>query len=433
MLRAIFIAIIILIGTFYAVISPFYGLLFYLWNAYFRPEEWLFWLDVKSLHLSLIIGWYVVIRSFFSFPNPQISWRTVLLILFLLQAMLGTLTSEHPIVSQVYLPDFIKVIVISYLIVVMVTDRSKFRLTLIVISLSLGLECAKQGWASLILAPGQKNDNNIGFLGDNNGVALGTMMLVPIIGALAQTTRTRWKQFAYWFIAVGVFLRGFTTYSRGGFLAAAVLGLFVFARAEKKVRALIGVALVAGLVVTVMPREYWNRIDTITAEEDNRDESAAGRLHFWRIGVEMARAKPFTGVGLNSFSPSYATYDPNSFWGEGRQAHSTWFGVLAELGVPGLAIFLANLSLAFLSCRRIVLQTRDDPDARDLRIYANALLTSFVVFAVGGTFLSSQYNEMLWHFFALSTALSLVRTAEVEARERTVEVALPMGRYAVAR
>lgn len=433
MLRAIFIGIIILVGTFYAFVSPFYALLFYLWNAYFRPEEWIWWLDVKSLHLSLIIGWFVVIRTLFSLPNPKISWRTILLMLFLAQAMLSTLTSEHQLISRVYLQDFIKVIVISYLIVVMVNDRSRFRVTLVVISLSLGLECAKQGWANMIIAPGAKNDNTIGFLGDNNGVALGTMMLVPIVAALAQTTTKRWKRYAYWFIAVGVFLRGFTTYSRGGFIAAAVLGVFVFVRAEKKMRALVGVALICGLVAAIMPQEYWNRIHTIDADEENRDESAAGRLHFWRIAVEMARAKPFTGVGLNSFSASYGSYDPGSPYGDYRQAHSTWFGVLAELGLPGLALFLANLGIAFLSCRRIVQHSRDDPDSRDLRIYANALLISFVVFAVGGTFLSSQYNEMLWHFFALSTALSLVSTAEAEAKERTTEVVLPMRRYAVAR
>ena len=40
MLRMIFVTLIIIAGTFFAIQSPFYGLLFYLWNAYFRPESW---------------------------------------------------------------------------------------------------------------------------------------------------------------------------------------------------------------------------------------------------------------------------------------------------------------------------------------------------------------------------------------------------------
>jgi hypothetical protein len=36
---------------------------------------------------------------------------------------------------------------------------------------------------------------------------------------------------------------------------------------------------------------------------------------------------------------------------------------------------------------------------------AGGLQASLVAFAVGGTFLSFQYVEMIWHFFALSFAI----------------------------
>src|SRR5215831_18085077 len=122
MLRLTFIGIIVLIGTFYALTSPFYGLLFYLWNAYFRPEEWIWWVDLRVLRLSWIIGVYVVFRTFLSAPNPRINSRTVLIFLFLIQAVIGTVASEHRAISLAYLEDFFKVLLISYLIVVLVTD-----------------------------------------------------------------------------------------------------------------------------------------------------------------------------------------------------------------------------------------------------------------------------------------------------------------------
>ena len=354
MLRLIFVGIIVIVGTFYAATSAFYGLLFYLWNAYFRPEEWLWWIDLRVLRLSWLIGLYVVARTLFTGANPRLNVKTALLILFLAQVGFATFMSEHSAWSVPFFQDFIKVLLISYLIVVLVSDRDRLRLTLVVIALSLGFECAKQGWANLIRAPGLKNDNSIAFLGDNNGVALGTMMLVPIIVAVAQTATRRWERFAYYFMAIGVFMRGFTTYSRGGFISAGVLALFVIGRAERKFRATAGIAIVAGLVWTVMPPEYWNRMNTITASDENRDDSAAGRLHFWGVAVKMAKAKPLTGVGPSSFSPSYATYDPGGEFGENRQTHSTWFGVLAELGWPGLILFVANLGTAI----RVVLARR---------------------------------------------------------------------------
>ena len=42
-------------------------------------------------------------------------------------------------------------------------------------------------------------------------------MLVPVLGALARTAKRRPEAFLHWFFLVGVFLRGITTYSRGGF------------------------------------------------------------------------------------------------------------------------------------------------------------------------------------------------------------------------
>ena len=42
MLRLIFVTCIVMVGIFFAVQGAFYALLFYLWNAYFRPAEWVF-------------------------------------------------------------------------------------------------------------------------------------------------------------------------------------------------------------------------------------------------------------------------------------------------------------------------------------------------------------------------------------------------------
>jgi O-antigen ligase len=108
-------------------------------------------------------------------------------------------------------------------------------------------------------------------------------------------------------------------------------------------------------------------------------------------------------------------------------------GVLAELGVPGLVLFVGNFLMAIRACWRISRQALVDPSRRELGIYANALITSLVVFAAGGTFLSSQYNEMFWHFVGLSTALWVVAFAEETAAEAVAPQPGPERPYAVAR
>jgi probable O-glycosylation ligase (exosortase A-associated) len=426
MLRMIFVILIILFGAGASLFSPFYALLFYLWNAYFRPDDWTYGGFIASLNLSFIIGAWVLLATAVSLPRIRVSTRVILLALFFADSLFCTYYSEHPYWSWNSWVEFSKVLIITYVIILLTTDRIRYRTVLTIIAVSLGFECAKQGWAQLYIAPGAQNNNVIVFLGDNNGVAVGTMMLVPIISALAQTATRKWEKFGWRFLVIGVFMRGITTYSRGGFLSASVLGVFGLIRSPKKFRALIGTAVIVLIVTSVMPQQFWDRMNTINVSDEERDDSAAGRLHFWNIARIMAAAKPLTGVGFAAYSQSYETYNgPGEFTGE-RAVHSVWFGLLAELGYPGLILFVLLWGSSLWSCWRVSAKCKKDPDRRDLRLYANALMTSLVTFAVGGTFLSFQYNEMIWHFIGLSSTLSfLVNEEPVRVATAAPAVALP--------
>lgn len=216
------------------------------------------------------------------------------------------------------------------------------------------------------------------------------------------------------FVSVGVFMRGISTYSRGGFLGAAALGIIGLVRSERKIRTLLGICVLAGLVLGTMPQQFWDRMDTIYVEnEEDRDDSAAGRIHFWRVGAQMAAAKPLTGVGLLSYNYSYEAYNTDERFVGVRAAHSIWFGVMGDLGYVGFVLFVANLAAAFWAAWRVVRLAGRDPRYRDLRIYGNAIISSLVVYAITGSFLSMQYSEMAWHLFGLAAALHWVTKAEL--------------------
>jgi O-antigen ligase len=156
---------------------------------------------------------------------------------------------------------------------------------------------------------------------------------------------------------------------------------------------LIGIVVMAALVSSVMPQRFWDRMATITASSEELDASARGRLHFWEVATAMANAKPFTGVGFNGFERSYTAYDRTKDFGEDRSVHSVWFGLLSELGYPGLLLFVVILLSGIWSCRQV------RRCKATLTVGAGPLLTgfstSFVVFAAGGTFLPAQYNRCL--------------------------------------
>jgi O-antigen ligase len=135
----------------------------------------------------------------------------------------------------------------------------------------------------------------------------------------------------------------------------------------------------------------------------------SGRLHYWRVAIDMAMASPLFGVGLNAYSRFYNQYDfSGGRYGGRRSVHSLWFGILAELGIPAFLLFVLMLVLAVGACGSVARQSRRGELPRDFYSFAVALQTGFGALIVGGTFLAFQYTEILWHFVGLSMALRAV-------------------------
>jgi probable O-glycosylation ligase (exosortase A-associated) len=419
MLRTIFVLACTLTGGLYALGGPFNALLFYLWIAYFNPAAWV-WDDfILSLNLSLIAGVIVVIVSTFSANTWKFNLRLGLVLAVVAQSFISTMMSEHFTFAWGYFTDFAKAGLITYFIGTLATDLVKFRKTLVVIALSLGFEAAKQGWVQLIIAPGAKNTNDSWMLGDNNGVAVGMVMLAPIMMALAATASGKWERRGYQFLAIGIVYRALTTYSRGGLLGCLAAGIWYLLRSKQKMVAIFSISIASLLILPVLPSEFWERMSTINAAREDiegADASIRGRLHFWAVAVDMANDRPLVGTGHNTFTQAYDKYDfEKGAFGLGRSVHSAWFGILAELGYPGFLLFLALVVTSFGAClnARAAVKMGAPPA---LENYALAIEMSLVGFAVGGAFVPFQYVEILWHTFGLSAALALiVKNYEAEA------------------
>ena len=426
MLRVALVYICVLIGACLALRGPFYGLLFYLWNAYFDPASWVWNREyVDVLRLSYLLGAYVVVLTFFSRSTFPINRRTALLGLFLGHCALTALISPHSVHAWQSFEQFFRIIVITYAMITLVDTTKRLELALVVICLSLGLEAAKQGWIHSLLHPTTPNTNRIRFLGDNNGVAVGALMLAPVLLSLVPTTKSRALKRFYQFLAGGVVLRALSTWSRGGFLSCAAMASVYWVKSQKRVRVALTMVVLALAAAPLLPDAFWERMHSIGEYEE--DKSAVGRLHFWNVAFDMAKDNPIFGVGFSSYERAYDQYDHSEGqFGERRAVHSAWFGALSELGFAGFALYALTLVLALRACRRAHLRARAAPDDEELaRLarYGTAIGTSLWTFAVGGSFTALQYNEMMWHFVGLSIVVDLLSQRASERRESAAAAA----------
>jgi O-antigen ligase len=120
----------------------------------------------------------------------------------------------------------------------------------------------------------------------------------------------------------------------------------------------------------------------------------------------MARANPVLGVGFNAYNPSYDAYDDSQGeYGTGRSVHSSFFGILAELGYVGFILYITILISAFRSCHCVRKLAAKAVVPRELGQAGTAFEASLTAFMIGGSFVPSQYSEMLWHFIGLTIVL----------------------------
>jgi probable O-glycosylation ligase (exosortase A-associated) len=417
MFRTIVVLTMFAIGLFQALRGPFNSLLLYLWVAHFRPqwwawEHWLYQIPMSYLAAVLVLGYTLLVHRRYTLNPLQ-----VFMILFCIWAVVSAAHSLSPIQSHFWVEQFVRVVVITYVLSILVDDMPKLRLALLVICFSMGAEPAKQGIVNLILHPGAENVNKIPHLGDNNGVGLSMVMLFALTLGLYRSSVNRWEKILLWLLGFGVLMRAVTTYSRGTFLTLAVLTFLLWLQSKHKVR--IAAVVLTGVIAlaAVMPDRYFERMKTITyafSDEAKLDNSAASRFHLWSVAVIMANDRPLFGVGFDAYKYLYRRYDPTGGeYGRIKAAHGSFPGVLGDMGYPGVTLYALVVLTALLYAARTWRMARAVEGSEAIAEIALGTRNAIICFLVGGAFLSYMYYENVWHTFGIAATLPAILTREL--------------------
>lgn len=193
------------------------------------------------------------------------------------------------------------------------------------------------------------------------------------------------------------------TQSRGGLLGMlAVFSAFALRQVRSKIVVTV-LILVAGLIL-YDAMGISARISG-GGTQQGLDESAQGRLDAWGAAINMAIARPFTGVGIANFSPSFYSYVEN-FPGRDMTSHSTWFGVLGETGWPGLIAFVGMVVACFRSGLKSHLRLKNTVTPTLVSTTAFALIAGLAGFCVAGSFLTQGFSWPIYILVGLTAAIS---------------------------
>lgn len=260
-----------------------------------------------------------------------------------------------------------------------------------------------------------------GWMGDENDFCMVMDMVVPFGYFLlfaAKGIGERVKYLGFFGIYI---LAAMATLSRGGFLGLASVGAYCWYRSPKKMNALIVVIVAVLFMLMLAPETYWDEIASSTSEETMSEEGTGGaRLYTWGIGMEMFLYNPIIGIGQKNFPWTFEkyqagrTFHTRSFGG--REAHSAWVTLVAELGLAGI-LFIGGMIVCCFRDLKWVRKKFAPVQAKrkhglamkvgeDIRMYlARAMEGSLIGYIVSSAFVSTLWYPSLWIMMAFVVAL----------------------------
>ncbi len=330
----------------------------------------------------------------------QVRWLLGLLALMAFSTVFA-LVFRYAILSTIYVGQHIVLPVI--VAATLVSTRERFYTLMHWFAGAVAL-LAVEGVRIYVLPGGRRWAGGISghFVGGPNEFALFVAMFLPLLVFMALTRKTvRWRR-VWWVLSACALAGAVFTFSRGAFLALAGMGCYMLYRSSGHRGGLAAMAVGVLLVLYLaLPASYWENLQgvgphrTRSGKVEFADGSAQGRYEAWQAAVLMAKDRPLTGVGPgNSWAAMWETYRPEGVK-RARPAHSMYFDMLGDLGIPGV-LWLVGLGVLNVRTARAVQRKAAQDGDRDAALLGQALELSVVGLMVGGAFLSVAFHPQLY-------------------------------------
>lgn len=429
-MKALLLLGIMVIAVPLAFLSPYAGVLTFIWMAITRPHEWAY---VQSAQYSLMVGVATVLGYlvFEMVKRPPKLGANIFMLLVWVQTLMGTYLGYNVANAEVKFIEFTKVVVIGLLISALVDSEQKTRGFLFVLIASVSMVTFKDFAGAIIHFGNVKLVGPGGAYEDNNDYALLLVMTTPLAYYFAKSEEKWILRWGFYGLSAMTAITILFTYSRGGFLGLCVVALLIALKTKYKVTGLAAIVLAAILFVSFGPEKVMERISTIkTAQEE--DSSAQQRLRAWKVSLNIIQDYPWAGIGMKNILLIYPKYGDEM---DTRVAHNSYLQCAVDAGVPALLFFLTMLATTYFRLRstRRILKARS-PDNIMIN-YTQGVEVALAGYCVSAFFLSQYTFEILYMLVPLASVLkAMARNYEKEAEvQKIVQAASPdMGDAAVS-
>jgi len=405
---------------------PYYGILIWTWITFFNPHRFT-WGFMYNAPVAAAIAIPTLLGCLFTTNiNRNIFKRETLLLgglwawfcITFINALTVPLFQGHIEYAKLELIRVSKVLLITFVMILLVTTRQRLKYLVAVTAMSFGLLVVK-GAIFGIRTAGESRvwGPPDSFLTDNNAFALAVNISLPMLLFLASEQKKRVYRLGIYLIFLCAVLSVILSYSRGGLLGLGAVLFAITLKSRYKSVSILLLAISFMAVITFAPPQWMERMGGLAHGEV--DESGHQRLVSWGTSWNFALDYPITGGSFNALPnvELFRRYQTEPMPGgfESSGPHSIYFQVLEEQGFTGVALYFSLVCSCWVSLFNLRRRARRSPATEWIVPYANMIEVSLFGFLVSGAFLGLANFDLYYQLVAMVIILKVLYDSEKTA------------------
>jgi len=389
----------------FGVVNPLIGLYAYIWFAMMRPDALAWAYGDNSYSLVLAMG--LLLGSVRFLPKAFSTHRNIIILGLVgyevMVAVSVLFAVNRELAMQPWL-SHLKMITIVLVVPMLVTSKDRLRGLILVAGVSLGLLGAKFGLWGILHGGARFVQGHAGFMTENNTLALGLAMGIPLCWFGRHLVRQPWLKTALLGIVFMNVAAVVMCHSRGAAVALGV-GIAWMVRHSKWKAVTASVFVLLALPGVLLVQEsFFQRMGTLS--DPMAEASAASRVRLGLGAIKVWTDYPVTGVGYgrHNWIAVSNNYVDNE---KGLVVHNTYLQTLVDSGILTLIVFCGLLFGTMIWLEFMIRRFRKERS--DLAPMAGALQVSLLIFAVQGLAGSREHFDLLYFLLAGAACLYNVR------------------------
>jgi O-antigen ligase len=180
-------------------------------------------------------------------------------------------------------------------------------------------------------------------------------------------------------------------------------------------KALSIIAIIVVLFLAFVTEGQVDRFSTILEPTaDYNYTHGGGRIEIWKRGLAIYLGNPVLGIGYDGFVNADGTQHELGAW---KTAHNFLLQIAAELGTPGLALFLA---LIFVTYKGVyALRGKKSRLSERAKTFAIGMEASLHAYIISAMFLSQAYSNTFQYLVVCVMILSRI---DIKNRQNPGEI-----------